>query len=333
MSDDDQPVGGRSGPSYVPPVTISIVLPARNEARTIADDLAALAPQARAADCEIVVVDAGSQDGTPAIARAAAERLGVQATVVEAGAALPGRARNVGVATARGTIIAFIDANMRPGDGWIARIAAHFAAPDAPDVVYGTALPGGKTLGDRALYGLAGIGVRRGLSPSVPAMALRREVYQRAGGMPEDMRGAEDLVFFKRLTALGARCQRDPALVTLIASGNAPGPWRLLRKWTVYTRLAILAGERLVPKLATVAAWWLPVAVWLATRHPLATAAATAPLVARIWLLPALGGHFAGGRVAALACALPTYALAMDAGKLAGFTLAVVDLARGRRRR
>ncbi|MGB5082923.1 MAG: glycosyltransferase family 2 protein, partial [Burkholderiales bacterium] len=84
---------------------ISIVVPALDEAAGIAAALAALAPLRRRGH-EVIVVDGGSGDGTPEIARRAADR------VVSAPR---GRASqmNAGAEVARGEVLLFLHADTR----------------------------------------------------------------------------------------------------------------------------------------------------------------------------------------------------------------------------
>ncbi|HKX37431.1 MAG TPA: glycosyltransferase, partial [Burkholderiales bacterium] len=81
---------------------LSVVVPALNEARGIADALRALAPL-RSRGHELIVVDGGSHDGTREIAAALAD-----ATIV----APRGRARqmNAGARAARGDALVFLHA-------------------------------------------------------------------------------------------------------------------------------------------------------------------------------------------------------------------------------
>ena len=82
---------------------ISIVVPVLNEAHGIAAALAALAPL-RARGHEVIVVDGGSSDGTPVLARDAADR------VISAPR---GRASqmNAGATLARGDVLVFLHAD------------------------------------------------------------------------------------------------------------------------------------------------------------------------------------------------------------------------------
>jgi rSAM/selenodomain-associated transferase 2 len=87
------------------PRTLSVIMPALNEAARIGDCLAALQPL-RAAGHELIVVDGGSDDGTAALARAAADRVL---------AAPRGRAAqmNAGARLARGEALIFVHADTR----------------------------------------------------------------------------------------------------------------------------------------------------------------------------------------------------------------------------
>lgn len=100
--------------------TITVVIPARNEAAILRRTLAALAAQTDTVD-EIVVVDNGSDDDTADIARSAP---GVR-VVVET---TPGAtyARRTGYDAARGDVIARIDADSIVPHGWAARIRQLF---------------------------------------------------------------------------------------------------------------------------------------------------------------------------------------------------------------
>ena len=105
----------------------SVVVPAYNAATTLGSCLSALrSMRAPAAGFETIVVDDGSTDATPAIAQQYGVRLIRQAN---AGASA---ARNAGMRAARGTWIAFIDADCVPARGWLAAFAAVLATDDGP---------------------------------------------------------------------------------------------------------------------------------------------------------------------------------------------------------
>ncbi|MGW5229601.1 glycosyltransferase [Nocardia niigatensis] len=104
-------------------MTLSVIVPARNEEAALGETLRALLDAAAAVgpehDIDILVVDSASTDGTAALARS----LGVR--VVES--ALPGaaRARNLGARHAHGELLVFVDADTHVPADALARVLAH----------------------------------------------------------------------------------------------------------------------------------------------------------------------------------------------------------------
>jgi glycosyltransferase involved in cell wall biosynthesis len=97
---------------------ISVVVPARNAARTLPELLDRLGRELTAAD-EVIVVDDGSTDGTVQAARAAG------ACVLAAGGegGSVGRARNAGWDAAANATVVFLDADAYVAAGWRAGVA------------------------------------------------------------------------------------------------------------------------------------------------------------------------------------------------------------------
>lgn len=109
-------------------MSISVVLPAHNEADGIDECVRRLLDQEHPVD-EIIVVDNNSTDETPTLVRRIAEKDPRVRLVSET---RPGvaYARYAGFAAATGDVIASIDSDTRVGPGWAAALAAAFEHPE-----------------------------------------------------------------------------------------------------------------------------------------------------------------------------------------------------------
>ena len=182
----------------------SVVVPARNARATLGRTLEALAAQDAAFEFEVIVVDDASHDGTPDMAAAAGGPVRLVAlTDAPRG---PAAVRNLGVAEARGELIAFCDADCYPSRGWL---AAGVRALERADLVQGKVLPEpGVRLGpfDRSLWvtGEAGLWETANLF-------VTRSMFERVGGFEECLDPVagkalgEDVWFGWRAKRLGAR--------------------------------------------------------------------------------------------------------------------------------
>jgi glycosyltransferase involved in cell wall biosynthesis len=120
--------GGRRHPE---PALVSVVIPVRDAASTLREQLVALAAQTYSGAWEIVLADNGSTDATTDIARSWSED-GVELRIVDA-SERPGSsfARNRGAAEARGAFIAFCDADDVVAPGWLEAMVAEAREYDA----------------------------------------------------------------------------------------------------------------------------------------------------------------------------------------------------------
>ena len=99
------------------PPLLTVVIPTYSRPRQLAACLTALAAQRCEAPWEVVVVDDGSPEPLDSIAEAFRGRLDLRfERQANAG---PARARNRGVAVARGQFIAFTDDDCLPESGWL----------------------------------------------------------------------------------------------------------------------------------------------------------------------------------------------------------------------
>src|SRR5215218_5912396 len=128
-------------------LSISLVVPVRNEEESLARLVSSIRRQTRQPD-EVILVDGGSTDRTVALARELAagdERF----RIVEAGQASPGRGRNVGAGEARYPWVAFTDAGIGLDPEWLERLADEVEEEPATEVVYGNYDPSTETFFER----------------------------------------------------------------------------------------------------------------------------------------------------------------------------------------
>lgn len=185
---------------------ISVIIPTLNEAARIGDLLRQL--EAEPVTAEAIVVDGNSQDGTAAVARS-----GGWARVV---AAPRGRGQQLaaGANAARGDILLFLHADTAfPPGGLLALERALAANPAAPGGNFRLLFDGG----DRFSFWLTGFYAwlrRRGWYYGDSGIFVRREVYQRLGGI-RPVALMEDWDFVRRLEAAGPTlCITEPPLMT-----------------------------------------------------------------------------------------------------------------------
>ncbi len=181
---------------------LSVIVPVYNRAGLVGETLRALLAQTRPAD-EIIVVDDGSTDGSTAAARA----FGDAVRVVEVPNGGPARARNRGLAEARGDLVQFMDSDDLPTPQFLeARLAALTVA--RADIAYGPWMPAwigqGRVWGD---------GLVRQTAPTEPALEaflsgwvlfipntmIRRSLLEDVGGYPEGLLTGEDMLLLFRL--------------------------------------------------------------------------------------------------------------------------------------
>lgn len=191
---------------------ISVVVPARNAGAVLGGQLAALRAQSYRGDWEVIIADNGSRDDTAEVARAWIERLPGLRVVPALGTRGPGAARNVGVSSATGELLAFCDADDRVAPGWLS--ACEKALVDA-DVVAGavdiTTLadpPEALRYFDSRMFGFlpAGLGAN---------LAVRRDAFVHLGGFDEEMRVGEDIDFCWRSQLAGLRYLEAPDAVVV----------------------------------------------------------------------------------------------------------------------
>jgi hypothetical protein len=221
-------------------IKVSVVVPVRNEAATLPQVLDSLFRQSRPPD-EIVIADGGSTDHTADAASAYAGR-GVR--VVALGPAYPGRARNEGVLAARNDWLAFIDAGCEAHPEWLeGLLAAVGEGSDLPCAIYGSYEVRRDTEWERAqaLAYVAPVDPATGCRPlSIASSLIHRAAWAAAGRFREDLRAAEDLLFFARLEAAGVPILRSAR--ALVTWRLPEGPAAVFKRFRLYSAHHMSAG-------------------------------------------------------------------------------------------
>lgn len=231
----------------MPGPAISVVIAARNAATTIGEQLDALARQSIPAEWEIVLCDNGSTDDTRAIADAPRPGLPPLRIVDATEARSAGGARNIGVAAAGGSLIAFCDADDVVADDWLVEIANAMTDQDFVACTWemsrlNPSRPEGVTMGPTfrldTLPHLAFAGAG--------AMAVRREVFLRVDGFDTHLPIGEDTDLSWRLQLSGVTLAEAPKAIVHIRERDEV--LATLRQWYRYGR----AERQLQAKFADV---------------------------------------------------------------------------------
>jgi len=239
---------------------ISVVVPARNEAATIASTLHSI-HETLPPDSEIVVIDDGSEDGTAYAALAAGARIRLLRSTGGLGVA---RARNWGASQASGDVLAFCDAHVLVRGGtWRALVA------ELRDPFVGAVSP--------RLIGFDTSGWGYGLTMGSPDMkvdwlppkgatseathlcgcftVIARETFEDVGGFDNGMVcwGWEDVEMSIRLWLLGydLRVAVDGEAAHLF---RAVSPYRIDPVWALHNQLRLACVHFSEPRLHTVVA-------------------------------------------------------------------------------
>ena len=178
-------------------MNVSVVIATKDRAALLDAALASLRAQSGAPPFDIVVVDNGSRDRTPAIA---CEHGASYVFVAEPNR---GKARNAGVAHATGELIVFVDDDVVTPPHFVAAHAKAHEAEDIPLAVSGP-IVNVPASADRPAPTAANASRAFFVTCNV---SVRRAIFEAAGGFDEtfDRYGWEDTELGVRLRARGVR--------------------------------------------------------------------------------------------------------------------------------
>jgi len=256
--------------------SIAAVVPVRNEVTTVGSLVGTLLRQTLALDA-VVVVDAGSDDGTDRVLATLAVE-DPRLLVVDAGPMWPGEARNVGIRATDADRVLLVDAGMSADESLVAELVG---AGRGADLVLGSRrISGGGVWRAAATMTVVrprilteGRWARFELTPCL----VDRATWEGVEGFP-DWRAGEDLEFVRRVERRGSVIATAPgAEVTWDLALDAR---QLLRKWRAYEYHNARQGT----------SWHRPVVAW--NFLGLVAAASAVAVVGAVGVVGFLAPHF-----------------------------------------
>jgi len=201
-------------------IKVSAIIPVFNGSATLREAIDSVLDQS-SHDLELIVVDDGSTDSTPAVI----DSYGGQIRQMRQSNAGPAAARNAGVKKARGEYLAFLDADDRWLPEMLERAILMLDSDRDCVVAYGNLVmvdSDGRSLatyliGDEYAHAPSMEEILRRMWPIMPSAALiRRSAFDACGGFVEDFRGAgfEDAFLWLRLREQGHFAYIPEALAT-----------------------------------------------------------------------------------------------------------------------
>jgi GT2 family glycosyltransferase len=223
--------------------TVSVIVPAYNAAGTIGECLESLLalryPPER---LEIQVVDNGSTDGTGSALRAYGDRIAVVGEPTRGAAA----ARNAGVASSRGEVVAFTDADCVVDPDWLAELVGPLA--DVRVGIAGGAIRARPGANEVERFGEVLHDHRRAIEVFRPPYAItmnwasRREVLEAVGGFDERFVRCQDVDLSYRVVQAGYRLAFAPG--ALVYHHNESTLGGLFREGFVHGFHSVRARKR-----------------------------------------------------------------------------------------
>lgn len=181
---------------------------------------------------EVVVADNGSSDASLSVAQSWAARHD-HVRVVDASSIVgPGAARNAGVRTAQGDLLAFCDADDVVQPGWLRAITAALTEADVVAGSFDMASLNGIRTDELSPAATSQLGfLPAGLAAN---LAVRRPAFDAVGGFSEELFVGEDIDLCWRLQLHGYRFSLAPAAV--VAKREPAGLGTLFRRALAYGR-------------------------------------------------------------------------------------------------
>jgi GT2 family glycosyltransferase len=246
-------------------VELAVVVPVRDRVAELDGLLDALAGQTLPRDRFEVVIAA---DGTPPGALAGLDARGLALRVVHGPARSSYAARNRGARAVAAAVLAFTDSDCRPEPGWLEAGLVAMRYVDLAAGLIRLELPRRPSLWS-LLDADAFLDQRRAMRAGAGMTAnlfVRREMFEKVGGMDETLASNGDHDFVRRCRAAGATRVFTPHAV--VRHPARAGALEFLRKWwLVHHCDAVRQGRNgRRPRGVRLAAWVPVIATWRSRR-------------------------------------------------------------------
>lgn len=184
---------------------VTFIVPVKDDAERLGRCLRSIRADTAGVHAQIVVVDNGSSDGSPGVARA------LGATVLDLPVMKVGALRNHAAALARAGVLAFVDADHEVSAGWTAAVLDRLSHPGIGAVGCAYSPPASANWVQRTYdafrdhtpgtYPVAWLGAGN--------LAVRTEAFTRIGGFDPTLDACEDVELCQRLTRAGYALMHD----------------------------------------------------------------------------------------------------------------------------
>lgn len=215
---------------------ISIIVPARNAAHTLSEQLDALSRQEWGDAIEVVVADNGSTDDTKAVALSHAEGFTTLQVVDASGRPGAAHARNCGARAASGDRLLFVDADDVVQSGWLRTMVEAFRKSE---LIAGSGVPSSptddagmprETRWSKAILPSPGFLDAAGSGN----LGISRALFEKIGGFREDFQFCEDTALCWDAQLSGVQLVRVPeARIWYRKRDDLASLWRQQYAWGV----------------------------------------------------------------------------------------------------
>ena len=180
-------------------IMLSIIIPTLNEERYLSRLLDSIREQHFPDDHEVIVADAGSSDGTVAMAL----EYGCQ----DVSGGLPAKGKNEGAKAARGDILLFIDGDAVLPEGFISSNLSEFERRGL-DIAGFLLYPYGKNASFNLVFDMfynwwPALALEKYLPHAANGILVKKSLHERMGGFDEEIRIAEDHAYARAGAKIG----------------------------------------------------------------------------------------------------------------------------------